>query len=136
MKQEAGVSVLLSGNYNNFQCHRPVPAGASDEEYLAEFYKAIELCEAALARKRQLTEAQELFGRLCTEYSQIVRLLDSRIEEPPEGPTEAPPPMTDGEKKLQERREAYEILFGGYKDQWTWQQMLDDQNDNPDDQPF
>ena len=24
MEKEAGVSVLLSGNYNNFQCHRPV----------------------------------------------------------------------------------------------------------------
>ena len=133
MEKEAGVSVLLSGNYNNFQCHRPVAPGATDEEYLAEFYKAIDLCEAALARKRKLTDAQEIFGQLCQEYLFLKRYFNPDC---PESQPYSPPlicGLTDGEKAAWERLQAYETLVSGHKDPWDWQNML---NTNDDEQPF
>lgn len=132
MNDENGkVSVLLSGNYNNFQCQRPLPPGASDETYREEFNKAIELCQDALGRNRSIEDTENRFEQLRQEYWFLKNWWDTRCARTPD--LEAGPPMSEAEYLLFERLQMYdEKVMAGHKDRWQWQNLLDVENGDED----
>jgi len=115
------ISVLISGNYNNFVCNRELPEGATDDEYKMEFYKATALCEDALARKQALNEIQMSFNKLRSEYLFLKRYFSPVGQESPP----LPDALCDGEKKAWGRLQLFARLIEGHKSEWQWQDIVD-----------
>ena len=132
MNERSGnsVSVLISGNYNNFVCNRQLPEAATDAEYKEAFYKATALCEDALARKQALNELQKSFSELKTEYQFLKSYFFPLGQEQP--PVQAA--LCNEEKKAWERLQLFARLIEGYKSTWDWQDILDDSEE--EDQTF
>ena len=125
------VSVLLSGNYNNFVCTRDVDNPASDAVFRVEFQKATDLAEEALQKHKKLSDNKYLFDRLCHEYICLQRMMASyEKREQESGAT-----MTDGEKQMANRILEYEKLIEGYKDEWDWRDIIDNRPED-DKMPF
>ena len=129
------VKVLLSSNFNNFECHRPVAADSTDDEYRKQFEKAIELADAARSRVRQMSETERMFRPLCREYQYLTNMAETFAVRDLEAD-----PLNDTEKELLKKYHVYVDLFAGYRDTNTWEQMLYDavckQIDGQDEIPY
>ena len=66
-EDDGRVEALISWNYNNLKCSRPLPPDATDEDYRREFEKAVELTADAVRTLKKLTEEQQHFAGLCDE---------------------------------------------------------------------
>ena len=120
------VSVLLSGNYNNFVCNRALPENASDYDFSTEFDKATALAEEALTKHKQLSDEKYNFDQLCQEYI-FLRRYFAPAEENQSSPREED--MTDGEKQAWERLQKFDRLMENNKDPWQWQHTINGTED-------
>lgn len=127
------VKVLLSGGqFNNFECRRPLRKDATDEEYSAEFQKALELADCARIQSTKRSESQELFHNLWREYRYLEATAPAISMRPKKS-------ITDREKVLLKRYELYKQIVIGYISPYEWDDSLNDslsEQAYEDDPPF
>ena len=127
------ISVLLSGNYNNFVCNRSLPDGATDEQYQAEFDKAIELADYGLRKRSKMSDIQNMFLELADEYRFIQKYFSPREE------NQSPPreeDMDEGEKLMWQRLNEMDSMLADHKDSWDWDMLLRKHETADNESPF
>ena len=136
-KDDGRVEALISWNYNNLKCSRPLPPDASDEDYRKEFEKAIQLTEEAVRNLKSLTETQREFYELCDEYVFLVKTDEAIARRIAEGGD----PSNEVETALRVRlKRMQQYCFEEHTSAWEWERRLYDalaeQCDDGNEPPF
>jgi len=122
------VKVLMSCRYNNFEARRPLPPDATDEEYDAEFEKAIRTVERAIGKFEKITDLQEQFNDLRAEYEYLLQI-ESNFQDRDHIET----PLSSAQEKLLGRASEMQQILDGHKDPYDWANLLnDDIEEDPD----
>lgn len=122
-KDDGHVKALISWNYNNLECSRPLPPDATDEDYRREFEKAVQLTEEAVRNLERLKEEQRHFYALCDEFLYLNKTNDKILKRVADGGT----PRNDAEDALLARLlMMQQFCFEEHTPTWKWEQRLYD----------